>query len=304
MKLYYFKDPNGNFGDDLNPWLWKRLIPDILDDESENEIFVGIGTLLNHRLPDLPIKHVFGSGLGYGRSPQINEKYIFHAVRGYETARVLNLAKDLVITDAAVLVRAVDFPRAKDKSFRFGFMPTGQTISNYDWEAVCRDLGFCYISCHWDVEKILFEISKCETLICEAMHGAIVADAMRVPWLPVRCNDDILDFKWRDWLSSLALPYVPIRITSLYGIEQNSDTITRLKNSLKRSLQACGIWSKRWHRPPPRNTGAVDRERAMQELAAATHKPSFLSTDALIESHISRYTDRIEYFRSTRSAYR
>ncbi len=299
MKLYYFKDPYGNFGDDLNPWLWKRLLPDILD-ESEDEIFVGIGTLLNHRLPAFPIKHVFGSGLGYGSPPQVNEKYIFHAVRGYETARVLSLPQDLVITDAAVLIRTVDYPRANNKSFRFGFMPTGQSIRNYDWEAICRDLGFSYISCQWNAERILVEISRCDNLICEAMHGAIVADAMRIPWIPVCCNDDIFDFKWRDWLSSLALPYLPTRITSLYDIERNFDAKTRLKNSLKRSLQECGIWSLRWTAPPPRNSGPAERERATKELGAAALKSPFLSTDALIESHTGRYVGLVERLRSAR----
>ena len=33
MKLYYYKAPLGNFGDDLNPWLWPRLLPDIFDDD-------------------------------------------------------------------------------------------------------------------------------------------------------------------------------------------------------------------------------------------------------------------------------
>ncbi len=27
MKLYYYKDVIGNFGDDLNSWLWDALIP-------------------------------------------------------------------------------------------------------------------------------------------------------------------------------------------------------------------------------------------------------------------------------------
>ena len=65
MQLYYFKDRHGNFGDDLNPWLWGQLLPEVLRGPSD-ELFVGIGTLLNHRLPAAPIKHVFGSGHGYG----------------------------------------------------------------------------------------------------------------------------------------------------------------------------------------------------------------------------------------------
>ncbi len=33
MKLWYPAAPIGNFGDDLNLWLWPRLLPDQLDDD-------------------------------------------------------------------------------------------------------------------------------------------------------------------------------------------------------------------------------------------------------------------------------
>lgn len=43
MKLFYY-EPGNNFGDQLNPWLWQKLIPGILDNDETNT-FVGIGTL-------------------------------------------------------------------------------------------------------------------------------------------------------------------------------------------------------------------------------------------------------------------
>jgi hypothetical protein len=61
MRLHYYKDPHGNFGDDLNPWLWSKLIPDLLDDDGRT-LFVGIGTILRREIPRGPGKVVFGSG--------------------------------------------------------------------------------------------------------------------------------------------------------------------------------------------------------------------------------------------------
>ncbi|HRG56916.1 MAG TPA: hypothetical protein PLG56_12795, partial [Lacunisphaera sp.] len=64
MKLYYYRDPIGNFGDDLNPWIWTSLLPEILDGD-DKELFLGIGTVINSAVPAAPRKLVFGAGLGY-----------------------------------------------------------------------------------------------------------------------------------------------------------------------------------------------------------------------------------------------
>src|SRR5690606_15093137 len=118
VRLYYYKSARGNFGDDLNLWIWPRLFPDLLD-EDESELFVGIGSLLNHRLPPRLVKHIFGSGYGYGRPPDLSDGFIVHAVRGLETARLLGLSPSLAMSDPAVLVRATSFATAPGKEFGF-----------------------------------------------------------------------------------------------------------------------------------------------------------------------------------------
>ncbi len=50
MKLYYYKDVIGNFGDDLNSWLWDALIPDFFD-QDESIRMSGIGTIINTAMP-------------------------------------------------------------------------------------------------------------------------------------------------------------------------------------------------------------------------------------------------------------
>ena len=72
MKLYYYNAQEngfklGNFGDDLNPWIWHRVIPELFEGQSDSKLFVGIGTLLNDFLPPEPTKIIFGSGAGYGK---------------------------------------------------------------------------------------------------------------------------------------------------------------------------------------------------------------------------------------------
>src|SRR5882762_4159193 len=119
MLLYYHKDPKGNFGDDLNPWLWDRLLPGFFRGDFPHEpklrnacpdgetLFIGIGTLLNRdrNIPEGPRKIVFGSGSGYGPPPVIDASWDISCVRGPLTAEMLGLDKSLAVTDPAVLVR-------------------------------------------------------------------------------------------------------------------------------------------------------------------------------------------------------
>src|SRR5437764_1474487 len=107
MKLLYWKEPTGNFGDDLNPILWPRLLPGVLDDDGRC-LFVGIGTLLTNALPKEPLKVVFGSGAWLGRPlPTLDGTYRISFVRGPLTAEVLGLDRSAAITDPAVLVRTL-----------------------------------------------------------------------------------------------------------------------------------------------------------------------------------------------------
>jgi len=73
-----------------------------------------------------------------------------------------------------------------------------------------------------DIEFTMSEIASCECLITEAMHGAIVADALRVPWKRFRFfahiheGEAVSEVKWNDWLASInikknvfwELPYI------------------------------------------------------------------------------------------------
>jgi succinoglycan biosynthesis protein ExoV len=208
MKLFYYKDSIGNFGDDLNPWLWSQLFSKSLDSYYDNDtLFIGIGSLLNHKIPDIPSKKIiFGSGYGYGDIPIITNLWRFFCVRGPLTAQKLNIPKSLAITDSAILVRKLMEP-AQRVEFFVSFMPHHQTARYDDWQSVCEDLGIIYLDPAAPVERNLEIIRKSNLVITESLHGAIIADAFRVPWIPVRTRPRIFDFKWQDWSQSLKLEH-------------------------------------------------------------------------------------------------
>jgi succinoglycan biosynthesis protein ExoV len=213
VKLFYYQDAIGNFGDDLNAWLWPQLIPELLGDNA-NSLLIGIGSILDSRIPEGPTKVVFGTGVGYGRLPPLDDLWRICCVRGPLTASALGLPAELAITDAAALVRTLPLPPCRTPT-GFAFMPHFRTPARaasqgVDIEAACGELGIRYINPSGGVERVLSEIRCSEVVIAEAMHGAIVADALGVPWVPVQLYSHILALKWWDWCASLKLTYNPV----------------------------------------------------------------------------------------------
>ncbi|MCA1993207.1 MAG: polysaccharide pyruvyl transferase family protein, partial [Coleofasciculus sp. S288] len=223
-KLHYYKSSRGNFGDDLNVWLWSKLIPELVEVapsdvkvQSSDTLFVGIGTLLNHHVPREPFKVVFGAGVGYGDLPIIDERWKFYCVRGPLSARALGLPPSVAITDAAALLRTVNLP-SRPKLYSASFMPHHTANQSANWKVVCQLAGLHYIDPTQSVEDVLFEIQSSRVILAEAMHGAIVADALRVPWIPVQVTKTVNEFKWHDWCQSLNLEYKPVVIFPRIGI--------------------------------------------------------------------------------------
>lgn len=296
MKLFYFV-PEGsragisNFGDELNPWLWKQLIPGVLN-EDENIAFLGMGTLLNNlvskRVPNARHIVVFGSGVGYGQSlPQIDNNWTIYCVRGPLSAQALNLSPDLAITDPAILVRRLYKPYQK-KVYKLSYMPHYvQSIqAGKSWERVCQKLGFHYIDARWSIEKVMSEISQTEVLLTEAMHGAIVADALRVPWVCIHTSPSILEFKWQDWCQSIGVEYQPYRLKELsdeapqYGI--------RSIRGIRGSRAALKVSWNHW-------LNQVKMPSLLAKIADTAHP--VLSTDSQIERLTVRLEEKLNQFK-------
>lgn len=248
MKLYFHKDPLGNFGDDLNPWLFEKLLPGIFrghcyhdpalrDDADMGEpLFVGIGTLLNDRIPKEPLKAVFGSGTGYGPSSTLDERWHVYCVRGPKTAELLGLPPEKAITDAAALCRRVDIPEPDRPRARYTFMSHCSTARMGSWDRIAADLDIAYIDPQGSVEAVFDALKSTDVLITEAMHGAILADALRVPWVPVSTTPGILSLKWQDWCASLDLSYDPWQLPSLWKPDQPASSVKKITGMVKHGL--------------------------------------------------------------------
>jgi len=211
MKLYYYKAPVPNFGDDLNAWLWPKLLPEVIADGDPNELFLGVGSILSNKVPAGPRKYVLGTGFGgYSPKPVIDETWKLYFVRGPKTAEALGLDASLAVTDAAILLRLTDgILELREKKYPVSFMPHFESAQFGAWKDVAALAGVHSIDPRGEVEPILDELRATELLVTEAMHGAIVADALRVPWIPVLPTSATHHFKWTDWSASLGIELQP-----------------------------------------------------------------------------------------------
>lgn len=227
--------PFSNFGDDLNPWIWGKLIPDILSDtQSSQTSFVGFGTLLNQKLPRFEKTVVFGAGHGFGSLPEIDESWTVYCVRGPLSAEVLSLQPELGIADSSILVnRLYPFEKA-NKLYKVSLIPYAWEMQQTPevFQQACEELDFFCIDPRWDVEKILECISRSNLVVTAAMHGAIVADALRVPWIPFKSNAGIPDFKWTDFCLSMELDYVTKRLYRFSRIGKTFPAYRKIESSL------------------------------------------------------------------------
>jgi succinoglycan biosynthesis protein ExoV len=223
MKVHLAAQVHGNFGDELNRWLWSGLLPHVWSNADNDVLFVGIGTVLDRNLPRARLTIVFGTGTGYTSAPADiathPSRWRIYGVRGPLTARALNLDIRTAMTDPAILLATLREFTGLDRHGVI-FIPHWKSVRYGDWQGICKTLGIEYVDPCQDSKLVVRRIAAAEKVIAESMHAAIIADAFRVPWIPVALSREISPFKWVDWASSLDVAYRPVCLPPSNGIER------------------------------------------------------------------------------------
>lgn len=206
MKLTYFRSIPSNFGDALNETMWDTLLPSGFLDDDPSTLFLGIGSILDDAYPLAARKLVAGSGYGgYSDPPYVHDgSWRFAWVRGPRTAARLGLEPDLAIGDAAILVRETPLPPPR-AGVDAVFMPHYQSLERGDWRAACALAGVEFLDPGAPAQDTIARIRGARVVIAEAMHGAIVADALRTPWIGILPFDHRHREKWFDWAEALGI---------------------------------------------------------------------------------------------------
>ena len=291
MILSYYKE-EPNFGDAINPIIFNHLLPGFFD-EDERSLFLGIGSILGliNGYDQTRRLIVFSSGYAYGKAPILNERYDIRCVRGPLTACAIKINKDKAITDGAVLLRLLpEFKTSPEKKHRFSFIPHHVSEEMFDqYELLFRDLGINHISPKNSPAEVIKQIRESDCVLAEAMHGAIIADAFRVPWIPVRMFFQINTFKWEDWALSMETKYHPQTVTSLF-----SESSIRNKLSIKFNFDKTGTLA-RVFTPFYKKFQRLRRERLfVRDIKNIMQKEPFLTREGLVQSKTEQLLSVLE----------
>lgn len=231
---------HGNFGDKLNLSLAKALdIPlhrHAFSEKVEEEVSVlGIGTLLTPRLQVAPVTRliVFGSGAGTQNGHiRLPGKIDVRFLRGPMSCDLLGLPRKFAVTDSAYLFgpRFRELAREVPKERPVGYIPhwISPKLLPKLWKSGAA--GENLIDPMQPLDAFVRQVAGCERIVTEALHGAILADALRIPFAVVQTSPHFNAFKWQDWLRSMAMDF---RIGSL-----DSDAPRDFKLSADRVLAA------------------------------------------------------------------
>jgi succinoglycan biosynthesis protein ExoV len=287
--LYRWQGLSGNFGDELNPILWPRLLPEFFDGDPAVR-FLGIGSVLDGRHSSQPIKVVAGTGYGgYQRKPRLQENWIIHWVRGPRTAAVLGLPASLGLGDPAVLVpQVLGLPAASGQDI--GFMPHFESASWGAWPQAAEQAGVRLIDPRDHPRDIMQAILGCRMLLSEALHGVIAADALRVPWVAMRPLARIHRPKWSDWADTMQLRPRFHRLTA--------STPYEWAHTSRLTAFHCGrVWLGRQEGRLRQMASERMMARAGEALRLAANTSPQLSTDAALERCQSRMMDAVALIR-------
>jgi len=224
-----------------------------LDEVKPDWDFYGVGTLLKaDSRSSLPChKLLMGSGYGYGRAVKLSNLWNIGFVRGPLTCQKLGIDVSFSMGDPAVLLlqhdRFLNIKRAS--SGKNLLIPHHRSEEIANWTKLAENLDFEFCSPASSLETIVESILKAEIVYTESLHGAIFADGLGIPWVPIFSAKHLNFFKWRDWCMSMEIPFKPFMFPKPFRSApmRASDTI---KGLTQRILSIININRERYSLSP------------------------------------------------------
>lgn len=270
---YRKKEKHGNFGDELNPYLFERLTSQpfkyikasLLWDDGyiavkeltkrllrrkinlkewflysyyntlvKPEICLAVGSVL--QWCHYSKTKVWGAGIIRKQAKLPDAHY--YAVRGEETVKQLKslgLKTPGVLGDPALLLPLIYPGKVVERRHKLGVIPHFQHYAPMKKNLEASEI--VVIDLLEPVESVIDRIKSCEVIYSTSLHGIIVAHAYGIPAVWFTNPKDPLfgdDIKFKDYFSSVNLPYYdPLNVSLL---SNDTDKMLPLKETLPKAV--------------------------------------------------------------------
>lgn len=252
MKILYFKGKTPNFGDELNWYIFHSLFEKFsFENQMKNSFLLGVGSILHksyfEKINENSTKIqntgiVFGAGVREEHLSIPNKELKIYFVRGPISARI---TKAKYISDAAYLLKFInDIPCQKKfkKKHRITIIPYYRHINSINWNRIKSETAVNIVMPNESPDYVISEIKKSSIVIGGAMHGCIVADIFRVPWIRMRFkiheqNNHVQTIKWNDWSSSVNInSYSTVQMSQINSnfINENTNLENEIINKINK----------------------------------------------------------------------
>ena len=142
------------------------------------------------------------------------------------------------------------------------------------------------------------KIRRSRLVLTESLHGAILADAFRIKWVPIRFSYRFLDFKWIDWCQSIRIEFAPVDLPPAF--QGYLPIRKRAANFLRSQLGRTGLGPPTWTRRPYRNSSDKEMEVFTSRLGhLASQHTGFLSKDPVWKNILLQLKRQLEILQKT-----
>lgn len=211
------KETKNNFGDALNPWLFKKITGKLPANSnkviniSNKTVYSGIGSILdNNNTKNLV---VWGSGFKEKGSKFEQTPKEILAVRG-PLSRENIIAQGIecpeIYGDPALLLPKFYYPTV-EKQYSLGIIAHYIDKANKNYVDLVESLpnSVLIIDIEDSIEEVVSNMLKCDKIASSSLHGIIVSDAYNIPSLQVKFSNKIVgdNFKFKDYMASVNREY-------------------------------------------------------------------------------------------------
>ena len=290
-----FWNHNSNFGDLLNELLWRQYIDIDKVEDMGIDIF-GVGSLINRKTKINFDREIYV--MGSGGLKKFKPKWIGSAkigwVRGPLTAEAIGYSRAYGIGDPAILFKGLENLNHNLKAEQLLVIPHWRTYADFDFAILEKLSNIKFVDPRSNIDKILFEISNSKYILSESLHGAIMADAIGVPWAPIAMSYRFNDYKWMDWLLSISSGDRVVESTPLYLTNNSSKSL--IINQLADKIS----YGKRSWLRPLKISQKDDVVLVLEKIIKIfkNEKNFYFSSPSLIDEQKSMMLERIDWFKN------